>query len=419
MRWLVFWILLPGNVPELRLPERVALLPSTEKALLTDVQSLGPFFENATIVGLGEANHGTAEFFRYKNRIIQYLVKHQGFRNVLFESGYFSCHQLNAYVKGEDISLGAALLDQQYTIWVTQEVAELFVWLRAFNQNAAQKVRISGFDARDNGRGRDLLKSYLSRVDPPFLDANEALLDEVSLTGFTSREQANIHAEELAIIKATMVQKSKVWKQKAGRAAFDEAYQALAILLQANAYARAPSSASASNGRDFFMAENIKTLAAQSPGEKWIIWAHNGHVGVGTNGVPGGTNLGAHLDRWLGDKYVNIGFSFRHGDFRAYGKKDGASAYFPFSAGEAFPGSVGAYFANAGEKPFFVDLGKVKQGPLDDSMVTRWADGAVQPGYLALWQNQPQKIRFTEQFDGLIFVPRIRAAKTYQATRTP
>lgn len=414
--WFILWVsLCPGFSSDVESSgSPMGLLPSTESADMSDLEQLSAFFKDAKVVGLGEANHGTAEFFRYKNRLIRYLVTTHGFRYFLIESGLFSCESLNAYVLGEDVALADALADQQYTIWYTQEVAELFVWMREYNQTAKEKVRVSGFDSRDNGNGRDALKAYLKEKDPGYFAQQEALLEAVTLTGFGDASQAQAHGEALKSIQAYLDGKKASWGTGSGKRAFLRAYQALKVLQQANGYAQAPTPQVASNNRDLHMAENIQFLAADNPGTKWMVWAHNGHIGVGTNGVPNGTNLGAHLNQWLGAGYVNVGFGFGKGTFRAYGDQNGVSSYHAFPTGEPLAGSLDAALNALGSTPFFLDLTQAIPKSLAETLPIRWADGAVGPNYLEIWSQSSLSIRVAEQFDGIIFVPEISAAKTYR-----
>lgn len=389
---------------------------STSKDL-SDLSPLDQHLKKVQIVALGEANHGTAEFFRYKNRLIQYLVSQQGFSLFLIESGYFSCELLNDYVQGKPVDLGEALRDQQYDIWVTTEVAELFVWMRQHNQSAPahKKIQVSGFDSRDNGRGRDRLKAFLQRVDPHYFKQVEATLDQATLTGFADRETAKVHNQTLEQISLRFKTHQKAWLDKSSPQHFKAAKQALMVLQQAGDYAASDNGAIASDGRDAAMASNVKLLAGK---QKTIIWAHNGHVAVGDNRVPDGKSLGHHLRTWLGSGYFTLGFSFFEGSFLAWGTKDGKTGRQAFPTGAPFEGCTGQVLSKWEQGPFLFVLRGLKMIPttIDRPLLVRWSDGAVNQNYQSLWQQYPLQIQWSQYFDAILHVPNINAAEIYRAS---
>ncbi|GCE45423.1 erythromycin esterase [Thermosporothrix hazakensis] len=116
---------------------------------LDDLNVLRGMVANASIVGLGEATHGTHEFFTLKHRLVRFLVEKMGFTTLAMEENWNNALNINEYVlygKGDP----KALVRSLERPWRTQEVLELVTWLRAYNADPrhTQKVRFAGIDVQ-------------------------------------------------------------------------------------------------------------------------------------------------------------------------------------------------------------------------------------------------------------------------------
>ncbi len=133
-----------------------------------DLAVLTSLVGNARVVALGEATHGTSDFFEMKHRILRYLVEHMGFTAFAIEATFPEAEAVDEYVrtgKGDP----AVLLSRLYFwTWNTQEVLDMIQWLRAYNQTAPapKQVRFFGFDMQYPGAAMDSLRAYVGRVDP-------------------------------------------------------------------------------------------------------------------------------------------------------------------------------------------------------------------------------------------------------------
>lgn len=107
------------------------------------------------VVGLGEATHGSREFFTLKHRLIEYLVTEQAFTVFALEADQDRCRALDAYVTGGAGDAARGLRELGYWTWATQEVLALLCWLRAYNATApaGRTVRVVGVDP-PSSRGR-------------------------------------------------------------------------------------------------------------------------------------------------------------------------------------------------------------------------------------------------------------------------
>lgn len=116
-----------------------------------DQSELSPIKEivgSASVVGLGEATHGTKEFFQIKHRLIRYLIENMGFNTVVFECPETKARGIDNFIKG-DSSQRDILEGLTYEVWHTQEILDLINWLKTHNENSENKVSFYGCDVDD------------------------------------------------------------------------------------------------------------------------------------------------------------------------------------------------------------------------------------------------------------------------------
>lgn len=138
---------------------------SVELALLhpggshDDLARWGAGLGGVRVVGLGEATHGSREFFTLKHRLVEYLVTEREFTVFALEADQDLCCALDAYVTSGAGDAVQGLRDLGYWTWNTQEVLALITWLRSYNARtpATRMVRIVGVDpAESRRRGVDV-----------------------------------------------------------------------------------------------------------------------------------------------------------------------------------------------------------------------------------------------------------------------
>src|SRR6476620_4385532 len=111
-----------------------------------DMQPLKQAVGDARIVALGEATHGTREFFQLKHRMIEFLASQKGFTIFSIEANMPEAYRLNDFVltgKGDPREL---LKGMYFWTWNTQEVLELILWMREFNKSGKGPIEFTGFD---------------------------------------------------------------------------------------------------------------------------------------------------------------------------------------------------------------------------------------------------------------------------------
>jgi len=117
-----------------------------------DLHPLKPILEGKRIVALGEATHGTREFFQMKHRMLEFLVKEMGYENFGMETSAEVGHALNDYISGGP----GNPRDVLYWPWATAEVMDMLDWMRAYNADplTARKIAFYGIDPTVGDRDR-------------------------------------------------------------------------------------------------------------------------------------------------------------------------------------------------------------------------------------------------------------------------
>jgi erythromycin esterase len=305
------------------------LNPLTENPLVwsdNDLKFLDPIADKS-IIGLGEATHGTSEFFKAKHRIFRYLAENRNYKIFAIEADFGESIFINEAVQRSDTSEIENLMKTKMLFWTwrTKEVKDLLMWMCNYNLNKseAEKVQYMGVDCQYNIYNPGLLKDYLTLTDAPFLSFAESILDEAdtaSKTGFTSYTQETFN-KFLGRIYA--LQDSLTGhKNELIAASSEKQYQLNARILiivsqvSIEGYYYQKSSY---NYRDKFMAENAAWLWNYFDGEKIVLWAHDDHIA----NDPDFHSMGYHLNQSFATNYAPIGFLFSRGSFTARGLEGG------------------------------------------------------------------------------------------------
>jgi erythromycin esterase len=111
-----------------------------------DLAPLRSLICDARIVSLGEATHGTREFFQLKHRLLEYCVSELGFTIFAIEASYPECLRINNYVLHGIGDPAAALAGTHFWTWDTEEVLALIEWMRSWNQSHERQIKFYGFD---------------------------------------------------------------------------------------------------------------------------------------------------------------------------------------------------------------------------------------------------------------------------------
>jgi erythromycin esterase len=382
-----------------------------------DLTGLEQLIGNARIVALGEGTHGTAEFFQMKHRLLEYLVARKGFTVFAIEGNWPEAQVADRFIKtGEDDAV-AALAAMYYWTWQTEEVSALLHWMRHYNATQGQRSVLSfaGFDMQVPNVAVKRVINFLDRTSNADRDAVRALYDGMEkLDKWGSGTSASENAQ-LADRASKALHLIEAQRQALVMASTPEEYrdlrQAARIVLQA--FARRAGNPGAE--RDCAMAENVRWLIEEAfPGQKIVLWAHNGHVGTDMGSSE--KSLGNHLRDRYGNKMVTIGFAAHQGEVRARRRVEGSAQPGPLIAAPLAPaskGSVEALFQEAGLPRFILDLRDLPK----DSAVRSWLSkprlhrmiGAV---YSAEADSEYYAhVRLPQMYDAIVFIAESTAAR--------
>ena len=134
-----------------------------------DMQALKPLIGNARIVSLGEATHGTREFFQLKHRMLEFLATEMGFTIFSIEANMPEAYRLNDYVLNGAGDPAELLRGMYFWTWNTEEVLEMIRWMRAFNASGRGRVQFTGFDMQTHTVALDIVQQFVRRYDTAYV----------------------------------------------------------------------------------------------------------------------------------------------------------------------------------------------------------------------------------------------------------
>ena len=366
-----------------------------------DMKPLAKVVGNARIVSLGEATHGTREFFQLKHRMLEYLVSELGFTVFAIEANWPESLAVDEYVATGKGDPGAALSGMYFWTWDTEEVLAMIEWMRKWNADPAHKKKIHfyGFDMQTPGVAARAVIDYFKKVDPAFAAEAEQLLAPY---GAAFNPAAGLKVERAGLEKIRS--RFDLEMRKTDPVARTLAEHELRIVEQADDLARA--GMFGGPVRDRAMAENIHWLMNHEPrGTRMVVWAHNGHIAQDVSGQP----MGSHLVSRYGNDIVSFGFAFDEGSFQAMNAKVGGLR--EFTVGPAPEGSFDATLAATGLPRFAIDLRHVPIGPVTEWFMTRPTTRSIGAVYSDAMPNGYFVPLARRTFDAILFVAKTTRAR--------
>jgi erythromycin esterase-like protein len=301
----------------------------------------------ARFVLLGEASHGTHEFYHERAEITKRLIAERGFTAVAVEADWPDAYRVNRYVRGvsDDRIATEALSDFERFpgwMWRNTDVVEFVEWLREYDEglpSSAARTGFYGLDLYSLRASMNAVLRYLENVDPEAArrartryGCFDQFGEDTQVYGFLTGAGAAKSCEEEVIEQLVELRERSVeHTRRSGRLSEDERFYAeqnARLVKNAERYYRSMflQDVSSWNLRDRHMAETLEELVAyldrqgRGNGAKVVVWAHNSHLGdarATEMGQRGELNVGQLVRERYDRDAVLIGFTTHHGTVTA------------------------------------------------------------------------------------------------------
>ena len=301
---------------------------------LVDRGDLDPLLDrigDARYVLLGEASHGTADYYRWRAAITERLIVEHGFSFVAVEGDWPDCYTINRWVKGReapaaDATAVLARFERWPTwMWANREVADFATWLRDHNTRTGAEVGFYGLDVYSLWDSLRAVLSYLGDSQPEALDAAHQAFRCFEPYGEDPQDYAwatrlvPASCEDEVVDLLVGLRSRRIARDDDPEARLD-AEQNAEVVAGAERYYRTMVRADGEswNVRDTHMSASLDRLAAHhGPDARAVVWAHNTHVGdarATDMAAAEMVNLGQLVrQRRAGDGTVLVGFGGHHG----------------------------------------------------------------------------------------------------------
>jgi erythromycin esterase-like protein len=311
-----------------------------------DYDALLTSIGDARIVCIGEATHGTHEFYRERAKITKRLIVEKGFHAVAVEADWPDAYRVNRYVRAmsEDADAATALdgFKSRFPVWMWRntDVLDFVEWLRVFNDGREQKTGFYGVDLYSLFASIEAVIRYLEQVDPEGAkrarqrySCFDHFGDEAQSYGYAAALGISDTCQDDVVNQLTELQRrASELAARDGHIPPDEffyAEQNARLVANAEEYYRSMFGGRISswNLRDRHMADTIDALAAHlGPHSKLVVWEHNSHLGDARfteMGHQGELNVGQLVRERYADDAKLIGFSTYTGTVTAADEWDG------------------------------------------------------------------------------------------------
>ena len=243
--------------------------PTDDDADLTPLKEV---IGNARIVGLGEATHGTSEFFTLKHRLVRFLATEMGFTIFSIEANMPEAYRLNDYVLTGEGDPKELLRGMYFWTWDTQEVLDMILWMREYNASGAGVMQFTGFDMQTPTVAMAEARAFVERHDPAYLGELDEAYAAVA-AAYETRPGRYSHSprvaewrEAAAGVLEHLARDPQVYPE-ATPAELAWARQNARVVLQG------AEDLGGEVTRDESMAENVVWILEENPGAKIVLWA--------------------------------------------------------------------------------------------------------------------------------------------------
>jgi erythromycin esterase-like protein len=402
-----------------------------------DFDPLMKLIGDSRFVLLGEASHGTHDFYRVRAQITKRLIAEEEFNALAVEADWPDAYRVNQFVRfeGDDEDAVDALAGfQRFPAWMWRnaDVLDFVGWLRNYNEHRhGKRAGFYGLDLYSLHTSIRAVLDFLDKVDPEA--ANRARYRYSCFENFGEDTQAYGYAASFGLSKSCEDEAIGQWMEMRRRAAdlakrdgrvardaFFFAEQNARLVKNAEEYYRAMfhERVSSWNLRDSHMAETLDALAHHlGPKSKIVVWAHNSHLGDARAtelGQQGELNLGQLVRERHGKEATLVGFSTYTGTVTAASGWDNPAER--KHVRPALPGSYEALFHESGLGNFLLCLrGNEKAATLLQEPRLERAIGVI---YLPRSERASHYFhaQLPHQFDAILHLDETRAVEPLERT---
>ncbi len=431
---------LPTGVREGLRDATTPLLTTDPMTTTADLAPVGDRLADADVVGLGEATHGTREFFELKDRILRHLVAERDVRAVAIEAPLPETMGLTDYVLDGEGHPREALAGLGSWVWEVESFLATIEWLRAFNADRppGDRVAFYGFGAWHTHEAVERLRDHFETVDSAVLDRAG---DDLHAVDDGSNGQHGVDDVHEWIAAAERVVGTL-------RDHLDDRRAAHVVATSERAWTRARRYVAAieqilnkTKTLDGFegdvgdpteylrrmrreelpgrtMADNVAWVRDHVDADTLVLWAHDAHLNRDGFRLPNtdatAPNLGRYLSERHGEDYYALGFSFAQGGFQAVSEDDdGQSELRGQQLDGPLPGTLDAALHALDEPLAFVDIRTARE----DERTADWladprpqfrAGGTFDPDAS---ENHLIEYVSADAFDGFCFVAETTRAR--------
>jgi erythromycin esterase-like protein len=402
-----------------------------------DYDPLLEFIGDARFVLLGEASHGTHEFYRQRAQITKRLVQEKGFTVVAVEADWPDAYRVNRYVSDTSVDTDAVEALGGFRrfpawMWRNADVLDFIGWLRSYNDSLsadAAKTGFYGLDLYSLHASIEAVLNYLDKVDPVAAQRARQRYACFEFSGTDPQEYGYAaglglsHTCESEVVAQLidLQQSAAEYARRDGRVAFDDffyAEQNARVVKNAEQYYRTMfrGRISSWNLRDAHMVDTLDSLvqyyALHNQRAKVVVWAHNSHLGdarATQMGRSGECNVGQLIRQKYGPECVLIGFTTYCGTVTAASNWGGPAER--KRVRPAMPGSYESLFHDSGIPALLLTLRSdthVTSG-LREPMLER-AIGVIYRPESEIESHYFQA-RIANQFDAILHFDQTRAVE--------
>jgi erythromycin esterase len=388
-----------------------------------DLMPIKEILKDKKIVAMGEATHGTSEFFKMKHRFFEFLVEEMGYRVFAMECDGGGGQVVNDYILNDKGSLEEALEATKFALWRTEEVKNMIKWMKEYNDDPShkEKIKFYGFDMQGIVDTLPKLSYYLGKLDKELqTKVEEDTLNTIYRNDIKALTNEQLDSILLNIneIKKDMENSKEKYLNNNLQNEYELAIWNLNLVSQCVEYSievnksvnRMIQSVSVMKIRDKYMAANVKWIQeheGKSGNDKVMLWAHNVHVSYMDDMYK---YMGKNLKEVYGDEYYSIGFEFSRGSVNTSDMSTGTMTRFDINNNG--PEYLAYKFDKTQIPISFLDFNSASKSEKISEMLSENQSFNHNGGFYD-YENTPKYFQYIPKnlFDGLIYIKETTPSK--------